>query len=89
MLDNIFSGTLLAGLAGIGAVAVFTADTGQPRAAAPTTSAATPMPIYQLPRVVVRGHVVREPALLAVQDADTLPAASPARPQPGITAALR
>jgi hypothetical protein len=88
MLDNLFTGTLLASLATL--VVVVTATGGPSRPGQPESRAAVgaplptrapglgmadvrvlpatadaPMPIYQLPRVVVRGNVMREPALFA------------------------
>lgn len=87
MLDNLFSGTLLAGLAALGAVAVLSAASDPPRPAWQQTAAA-PMPVYQLPRVVVRGHVMREPALLADGAAGMAPRSAPTPARPGHETAL-
>ena len=100
MLDNLFTGGLLACLASMVAIAATGGGTqGPPPApvrAAQTNATHTPlltearvlpataqapMPIYQLPRVVVQGNVNRESALFA----DGAPAAGRA----GAPAALR
>ena len=100
MLDNWFTGGLLACLASMVVVAATGGGTqAQPTSAVRSTqsnamltaqptearawpaTAEAPMPIYQLPRVVVQGSVNRESALLA--------AGAPAAGRAGAPAALR
>ena len=90
MLDNLFTGTLLASLASLAVFASISEGkhrqtlSNEPTAQAHSATAGgraevrllpatadPPMPIYQLPRVVVTGSVAREPALFA----DDAPAA--------------
>lgn len=87
MFDDVLSAMALIGVGSVLTVAVFTVDTpgarsgspvvaaGRP-ATAPTPTTAGPLPIYELPRVVVTGHRARDGDMLA--DGRSTPAREPA-----------